>query len=295
MYLNTFIKSLIFLTIIGFFLLSATAIYAQPGKRLRNNPLYAGYNTIGEISFHAAIGTSHYFGDVSYNHFQYNQVLFTKPYLQFGLNTRFHERISMRLQFATFQLWGGDAPGTPNARRGINFVSENMEGSIHGIFDFIPQNKQTRIKFSPYLMAGVGLMYFRPRTQDRLGNWYDLRTLQLEGTTFRPVTLTIPFGGGIRYKVAKGLYFGAEFSYRFTASDYLDGVSTNYDFVPSPELTEFLKNSNEGIRAVNGRQRGSSSSRDGFFSAVAFIEYQPSKKSPSAKYRSKRRYSTPKR
>lgn len=267
-----------------------TSSMAQPGKRLRNNALYAGYNTVGEMTVHGGLGVSHYFGDVSYNHLEVDNVLFTKPYTQVGITTRFHERISMRIQAAFFQLWGGDNYTTPNRRRGINFVSENFEGSIIGIFDIISQNKQTRIKWSPYAFVGFGLMYFRPRTEDNKGNWYDMRALQLEGGTFRPVTPTMPFGLGIRYKIDKQWTVGTEMSYRFTASDYLDGTSTNYDLRNlGPEAPAFLANSREGRFARQNQKRGDRGSRDGFFSATVFLEYKIMKKRASAKYKRQRR------
>jgi opacity protein-like surface antigen len=275
-----------FLTV---FCLANTSM-AQPGKRLRNNALYAGYNTVGELTIHGGLGVSHYFGDISYNHLEVQKVLFTKPYMQVGVTTRFHERISMRIQAAVFQLWGLDNHTTPNKRRGINFVSENFEGSVIGIFDIIPQNKQTRIKWSPYAFVGFGLMYFRPRTQDSKGNWYDVRSLQLEGNTFRPITPTLPFGLGLRYKIDKQWTIGAEMSYRLTASDYLDGASTTYDLRNlGPEAPTFLANSREGRFARQNQQRGNKGSRDGFFSATVFLEYKIMKKPASAKYKRRRR------
>jgi opacity protein-like surface antigen len=266
-------------------------VQAQPGKRLRNNPLYSGYNSIGELSYHFGIGASHYFGDVSYDFTQYSRVLYTRPYMQFGLAYRFHERFAARLQTAIFQFRGGDQPETPNSRRGINFTSENTEVTLLGFYDFIPQNKGTRIKFSPYLMAGIGFNYFRVRTQDKLGNWYSVRSLELEGVAYRPITPVFPIGGGVRYRIRRELSIGIEASYRFTLTDYLDGVSTNYDVGNvTPELREFINNSNEGSRVLTGGQRGNSGSRDGYFSGQVFVEIKPFRKTPATKkYRSRRR------
>lgn len=269
----------IFMLVVGL-----AQVLAQPGKRLRNNPLYSGYNTIGELSYHFGLGASHYFGDVSYDFTKYSRVLYTRPYMQFGISYRFHERFSTRLQTAIFQLRGGDQPETPNAGRGINFTSENTELTLLGFFDFIPQNKNTRIKYSPYLMVGFGFNYFRVRTQDRLGNWYPVRSLELEGVAYRPISPVFPIGGGVRYRIRKEIYVGIEASYRFTLTDYLDGVSTNYDVGNvTPELREFINNSDEGRRVLTGGKRGNSGSRDGYFTGQIFVEIKPFRKTPSTK------------
>ena len=64
-------------------------------------------------------------------------------------------------------------------------------------------------RITPYLLGGVGLTY-APKPSDHV------------------FALNIPIGLGVKYKFAKRLNMGVEWTMRFTTSDRLDGINDPY-------------------------------------------------------------------
>ena len=101
-----------------------------------------------------------------------------------------------------------------------------------------------------YVFGGIGGVYFNPVGFDRFidpltgelgsGVKYGLRDLRTEGqgapgdtlfapgTTYSPVAICIPMGIGIKKAFNGNGGIKLEFGFRFTNTDYLDDVSTNY-------------------------------------------------------------------
>lgn len=118
--------------------------------------------------------------------------------------------------------------------RNLNFKSQILEGSIQAVFRFM--DLETK-KWSPYLVAGVGVFGFDPYTYDTLGNKFYLQPLGTEGQGlaayperefYKRVQLVIPFGGGVMLRVNERITLGYEVGLRKTFTDYLDDVSTTY-------------------------------------------------------------------
>lgn len=114
---------------------------------------------------------------------------------------------------------------------------------------FNPESRAARRRFQPYLMAGIAAFNFKTQTsyKPRLGGgaerWVDVYDLHLEGDGFKgadgnpldgaPATyqrwqLAIPMGIGVRWDIGRQLGLGVEYQYRYTFTDYLDGVSDKY-------------------------------------------------------------------
>ena len=83
-----------------------------------------------------------------------------------------------------------------------------------------PFNKEST--FSPYVTFGLGSFFYK-------------RYLQENGNhTEKPVfVLSLPFGGGVKWKLKNGLKLGLEWTFRKTFTDDLDLVGTNYSVNPS--------------------------------------------------------------
>ncbi|MDQ2769130.1 MAG: DUF6089 family protein, partial [Bacteroidota bacterium] len=62
------------------------------------------------------------------------------------------------------------------------------------------------------------------------GTYVDLQPLKTEGqsTTYSNYQVSIPFGGGIRYRINRNFDASLEVGWRYTFTDYLDDVSTKY-------------------------------------------------------------------
>lgn len=91
-------------------------------------------------------------------------------------------------------------------------------------------------RFSPYLLAGIGMFAFNPQAKlnDR---WVDLQPLKTEGQGFAEYPdrkeyklkqVHFPVGAGLKYKLSSTLNFSTEVVYRILNTDYLDDVSTRY-------------------------------------------------------------------
>jgi hypothetical protein len=144
-------------------------------------------------------------------------------------------------------------------------------------------------KFSPYILAGVGVFHFNPQAQDTLGNWVDLQPLHTEGEGFakypdrKPYSLTqinFPVGLGLKYELTPKINLRAELMWRILQTDYLDDASTTYinpnDFAanlpPSQVSTAQYfsyqkdKSTNPAYSSHQGGIRGDSKNNDTYFS-----------------------------
>lgn len=140
--------------------------------------------------------------------------------------------------------------------------------------------------FTPYLSAGVGLFYSNPKAQFQ-GEWFNLRELGTEGQLtdlipakqYKPLQFSFPIGLGFKYWLRDTWNFYTEISYRFTTTDYVDDVSTNY--VDSFLLGDGTTNGALADRSgevgaplgVEGKQRGDIVSNDQFMFVQIGLTY----------------------
>jgi hypothetical protein len=92
-------------------------------------------------------------------------------------------------------------------------------------------------RLTPYVFGGVALFHFNPYAYDTLGKKVYLRPLSTEGEgltqypgrkEYSLTQLSIPFGGGIKYRISDRIVIAYEIGMRKTFTDYLDDVSTRY-------------------------------------------------------------------
>lgn len=123
------------------------------------------------------------------------------------------------------------------------------EGSL--IFEIIPlrMNSESRSaakRMQPYLALGVAGFAYKPQTSliDRVTykkTWVNTKDLHLEGEDFefskatphhskksRSTVLAIPLGLGLRWDLSENIAFGVEYLFRYTTTDRLDNVSSEY-------------------------------------------------------------------
>lgn len=173
--------------------------------------------------------------------------------------------------------------------RNLNFKSRISEISaifeVHPLDFFVDRSDghDHTIRWSPYLLVGVGDFHFNPTTTIN-GRRVDLRPLHTEGEGFPEYPtrseyklnqVNLPLGLGVEYQYNPKVSFRAEVIYRKIFTDYLDDVSTKYI---DPALFDLHLSPSQAAdaRAVADRQiiekagpngiRGSSTERDGYFS-----------------------------
>lgn len=172
--------------------LSANAIHAQTRKS-------------GELGITG--GGSYYLGDL-------NKIPFIGTKIAFGAFYRhtIDSRFSVRGNFNYGRLAGDASEVKFDFPK--NYTFNNAFYELNGQLEFnfmpyTPTNKKT--KFTPYVSAGAGLMYY-PKGA-------------------RKFMINIPFGIGAKYNIYKNFMVGADIGMRKTLRDDLDYLAAYY---PSP-------------------------------------------------------------
>ncbi|GAB5522310.1 MAG: hypothetical protein Roseis2KO_01820 [Roseivirga sp.] len=172
--------------------------------------------------------------------------------LGIGLRKKFGSQISMRLDLNWYGIGGDDADSgflagkDPDQRggpregqndtrfvRNLSFSSRNLEASLFFTFNLIPVNGSytRRPVLNPYLLLGIGITTNNPTAEtDALGkvNLRHLNTEALPGLGYSGTAMVIPLGIGIRLKATQYVDILFEAARRFTFTDYLDDVSTEF-------------------------------------------------------------------
>ena len=225
------------------------------------------------------------------------------------------EKIAIRPSFYFARVSGDDALTQERFRhhRNLNFVSNLYELSFSGEFQLMkekigniyglksPTGKklgQKSFSFGVYGTTGIGVVFYNPKGKGPDGRNVALRKLGTEGQglpngpkKYKPVTVVIPIGFGVRKSLGKDTGLKFELAYRFTFSDYIDDVSTVYydndairaargdvaAYVADPSLEDpTLNNTSAGL------QRGDPTDKDGYlFFTISYykkIKYSTNKK-----------------
>ena len=125
-----------------------------------------------------------------------------------------------------------DADNEKNKERNLSFFSPITEFSVVGELNFFQLYTTTgKNHFTPYIFAGVTLFSFDPKAIYKDGTVYELQNLGTEGQglegmpkKYSLTSFAIPFGIGLRVNIGKHVCVGAEWSFRYTFTDYLDDV-----------------------------------------------------------------------
>jgi opacity protein-like surface antigen len=225
-------------------------------------------------------GFSGYQGDL-----QSKRLTLDQSHFAFGLGLKYDitPYLAIRTEFNYGKVEASDSKNEPKLReRNLSFQSKIVEGNLLAEYSvFSLENRM----FTPYVFAGVGLYHFNPYAFDTLGNKIFLKPLSTEGQglaqypdrkEYNLTQFAIPFGAGVRLKVAENITLGYELGLRKLFTDYLDDVSTNYvdQFTLAqergPKAVEMafrggeLKDSNASY-PVDGTKRGGSEFKDWYY------------------------------
>lgn len=118
--------------------------------------------------------------------------------------------------------------------RNLDFTSNVNEFSVTAHYDFLDL---ANYRVTPYIFAGLAVFHFNPYTYDSLAGKTYLKPLSTEGQglsaypdrkTYGLTQLSIPFGGGLRFRLNDEITLAWEIGLRKTNTDYLDDLSTTY-------------------------------------------------------------------
>jgi hypothetical protein len=177
-------------------------------------------------------GFANYYGDL-------NDKAFTldRSHPAFGVGLKYHitPNVAIRSSFTYGRVEGTDQNNKPSLKvRNLSFKSTILEGNLLAEYTFLDLSEK---KMSPYLFTGLAVYHFDPYAFDTLGNKVHLKPLSTEGQGLpdypnrKPYNLTqisIPMGGGVKFRVTDNSYLAFEFGFRKLFTDYLDDVSTTY-------------------------------------------------------------------
>lgn len=248
--------------VVAVLLANATTALSQSFYAIRRERSLIGYVGVGSANYYGELtAPDTFFGTVKYG-------------LNVGLEHFLTNRISTRAEVNWFQISGNDADAPESRRiRNLNFTSNNVEASIQGTFNLLPNGRRfyQRQMINFYGFVGIGLLYMNPKTEYN-GSLVALQPLQTEGVKYSKFQPVIPFGGGMKLKVGPFFNIAFEGGLRKTFTDYMDDVSSKTYPDPatlSSDLARVLSN-----RSGNpGGLRGNPETKDWYFMMNARIQY----------------------
>ncbi|MCI5055059.1 MAG: DUF6089 family protein [Flavobacteriales bacterium] len=142
--------------------------------------------------------------------------------------------LSIRFDIFSARLQGADSLSTNPARVGRNLSFRNdiweftakMEYVFFELHD-VGKTGQYNTDFKAYLGLGAGVFWNNPKAKYQ-GDWHALQPLKLEAVNYSRWQFVAPFHLGFYYTLGRANRIGFEFGYRFTLTDYIDDISTNY-------------------------------------------------------------------
>ncbi len=184
----------------------------------------------------ALVGVNQYFGDM-----HCSEPYASQNNLMGGLFLRKHinDFFAIRPQVLVGKLAGRDLDN-PNGLwdyRRLRFSSTPfVEAAVLGEYYPFRERRYTCDGFmkktiSPYIFAGIGANYSNPTVYQENGASFPVRASDLQADRDhldkfgKRIAAVIPVGLGFKYNASKRVTLGAEAGYRFSTSDYLDGIS----------------------------------------------------------------------
>lgn len=221
-------------------------------------------------------GGSYYIGDLN------TYMPFKETDLAFGVLARYNMDTRWALKVGiTRGTVKGDA-GSANYLPDRHLVFESPVTDLSAVveFNFLPYFTGSKLNWvTPYIFGGVGAFMFEPTA-----NGVKLHSMGTEGQNigylgrkpYSLVSLSIPFGLGVKMSLTKRLCLGAYWELHKTFTDYLDDVSTTY-YLYGPGINpdnpeEFYSDPTRTYE--RGMQRGNAKSKDWYSFAGITLTYK---------------------
>lgn len=208
------------------------------------------YNALG-----VSLNALNYYGDIAPLPKRIStDISFTRPAIGVSFTHRFGPFYQLTGGFAYGTLAGSDAESAnpdddssaPRYIRNLSFRNRIKELSVVGQFDLFPNQGTyiSRVRWTPFVFAGVAIFHHNPQAKDKSGEWVDLQPLGTEGQfpvtplteadanfgikPYKLIQVAIPFGFGARFRINEVMDLSGEFGFRYLFTDYIDDVSRNY-------------------------------------------------------------------
>jgi hypothetical protein len=183
-------------TLLCTFLLFVTPALAQLSQR-------------SEVGF--GLGVFNYTGDIVRTY----DITTSRPAATVFYRSNISKVISLRVAITGGQLAASDKHNPLDSaaiKRNASFDIFLLEASSTFEYHFLDwRDDRRRLRFTPYLFAGVGL--------------FGISGNNAKTKSYSNVQMSIPFGGGLKYVLNPKYYIAFEIGIRKTFFDYLDNVS----------------------------------------------------------------------
>ncbi len=264
---------------------------------------YTSYSQTRSVDAGITLGPSNFLGDLGGNFGKGTTFLkdnnFSQTRMMFGAHVTFnvHDWLSFRLAANIGSISGDDGiiKGKGGLEEARKFRNQNFKSNIAEVFlaaeiyptVFFEQTPDdTYHKLRPYALVGIGGFHFNPKGTDPVtGDWVELRPLHTEGQGFPEYPgrkeyglfqLNIPAGIGVKYYLLEKMAVSFEIVHRFTFTDYIDDLSSNYinpytfyQHLPANQAALAVRMAdkrNNGGNTIDGEKRGTPTNNDGYYS-----------------------------
>lgn len=179
-----------------------------------------------------SLGTLIYQGDLSAGRYGYGRGM--KPSLGLHYTRMLDNYFSVRGNLVLGRLTADESKQTKlDYKQYRNFYFSTPVTELSALLVWNPAGRSSFRKLNFYLMGGVGASFLNVKR-----NWSNIDTAYFGAkaqaitglatdTIHRTPRLlpVLPVGAGLRYQLSPAWSLNAEFNYRFTPTDYLDGFS----------------------------------------------------------------------
>jgi hypothetical protein len=206
------------------------------------------------------------------------------------VRNRLSRYFALRHNLILGRVSGNDANFEFNQLRNLSFRTNVFEISSIVEFNFLPFGTQKQKKeraFTSYVFVGLGLFKFNPKSQFGTTKWVELKSLGTEGQGlnggkgYSLLSISIPFGMGVKYNLSKKWGIGMELGFRRTYTDYLDDVSTKYpDFIAAGQPQAMTLSDRSGevnggkYLAAPGDIRGNPTDKDWYIFSTITLSFR---------------------
>lgn len=261
-----------------------------------------------EIDFGLNLGAANYLGEIGGSSGDSRGFLFDMRFDQTNISAggffrySFSNSLAAKISVNYVRIEGADSlSDNPNRiARNLSFRTDMIEATLTGEYAFLVLNDLTRrsksrIDFRAHAFTGAGVLFFYPYAKAN-DEWFYLRPLQTEGVenAYDEMTIVVPLGIGASFTFNNKVRLGMEIGYRFSFTDYLDDVSTDYAYdsrfpdddieLPFEESKIFANRSDEAYSQGNpdlpdrnffrrGSRRGNPDTDDGYLLAQFNLSY----------------------
>lgn len=184
--------------------------------------------SFGQFSFGLSVGASNYQGDIAKDLTNLNE---THAAFAASVGYRLNRYFDVKGQILLTKLTGDDANYEERRHRGFRFRTNILE--LAGILEYYTLGSAVRSRtgvfvphVTPVFFMGLGIAKL-----DNLAECYSedckngVVLNPFPEPDYKSVLFNVPFGIGLKYDVSPLLAVGLRGGYRYTFSDYLDGIS----------------------------------------------------------------------